>query len=73
MPSTTIPVRTASAVYDVEIAPNLLGSLGERLAALLPSRPRMFVVTSPEIWALHGEAFAASLPSEPTVLYVPSG
>jgi len=73
MPSTIIPVRTASAVYDVEIAPNLLSSIGERLAALLPSKPRMFVVTSPEIWALYGEAFAASLPNEPTVLYVPSG
>jgi len=73
MPSTIIPVRTAFAVYDVEIAPGLLGSLGERLAALLPAGPRMFVVTSPEIWALHGEAFAAGLASEPTVLYVASG
>ena len=73
MHSTIIPVRTASAVYDVEIAPGLLGSIGERLAALLPARPRMFVVTSPEIWALHGEAFAASLHGVVTVLYVPSG
>ena len=73
MPSTTIPVRTASAVYNVEIAPNLLASIGERIATLLPSNPRTFVVTSPEIWALHGKAFATSLPSEPTVLYVPSG
>jgi len=78
MDSTIIPVRTASAVYDVEIAPNLLGSVGERVDALMSGglstgRQKAFVVTSPEIWSLHGEALAASFPTPPAVLYVPSG
>jgi 3-dehydroquinate synthase len=78
MHSTTIPVRTTSAVYDVEIAPNLLPSIGTRIDALLSGalttgKQKAFVVTSPEIWTLHGKAFASSFPAPPTVLYVPSG
>ncbi len=73
MSSTIIPVRTASASYDVEIAPGLLAGLGERVRRLLPANPRMFVVTSPEIWALHGEAFLSGFATPPTVLEVPAG
>ena len=78
MHSTTIPVRTTSAVYDVEIAPNLLPSIGARIDALLSGalttgKQKAFVVTSPEIWTLHGQAFASSFPAPPAVLYVPSG
>jgi len=68
-----IPVRTASASYDVEIAPGLLKELGGRVAALLPAGPRMFVVTSPEIWALHGAEFLSGFAVAPTVLTVPPG
>jgi len=76
--STTITVRTPSATYDVEIAPNLLATIGSRIDALLngaftSGKQRAFVVTSPEIWALHGKAFAASFPTPPVVLEVPSG
>lgn len=78
MHSTTISVRTTSAVYDVEIVPNLLPSIGTRIDALLSGalttgKQKAFVVTSPEIWTLHGKAFASSFPAPPTVLYVPSG
>ncbi len=73
MAGTIIPVRTASASYDVEIAPGLLAEVGARVAALLPAGPRMFVVTSPGIWALHGEAFLSGFATPPTVLEVPAG
>jgi len=78
MHSTVISVRTASAVYDVEIAPELLRSVGGRIDALLSGglttgKQKAFVVTSPEIWSLHGKAFGSGFPTHPTVLYVPSG
>ena len=73
MSSTTIPVRTASASYDVVIAPNLLASIGDRLATLLPTNPRAFIVTSPEIYGLHGHTLTHSFVTQPTILEVPPG
>ena len=78
MSPTTIPVRTASATYDVEIAPNLLTSIGHHIDTLLAGglatgKQRAFVVTSPEIWALHGEQFSITFPAPPTILEVPPG
>jgi 3-dehydroquinate synthase len=73
MAGTIIAVRTASASYDVEIAAGLLAKVGERVGALLPAGPRMFVVTSPEIWKLHGEAFLRGFAVAPTVLEVAPG
>jgi len=73
MAGTIIPVRTASASYDVEIAPGLLAEVGKRVGALLPAGPRMFVVTSPGIWALHGAEFLRGFAVAPTVLEVPPG
>jgi 3-dehydroquinate synthase len=73
VPSTTIPVRIPSATYDVVIAPNLLASLGDRLQTLLPTNPRLFVITSPEIWSLHGQSFLTTFATAPTLLEVPAG
>jgi 3-dehydroquinate synthase len=72
----TIPVHTPGADYTVTIAPGLLKTLYPRLRKLTPGRtPRLFVVTSPQIWALWHEAFLASFPAEqsPTVLFLPAG
>jgi len=84
----TIRVTTASAAYDVVIAPGLLRTLYARLRKLTTgpdSRsgprtgsqvgPRLFVITSPEIWALWGKSFLSSFPDakQPTVLFLPAG
>ena len=72
----TIRVTTASAAYSVTIAPGLLRALYTRLRKLTPGKtPRLFVVTSPAIWALWHKVFLASFPAalQPTVLFLPSG
>ncbi len=70
-------VNTPSANYDITIAPGLLRTLHPRLGRLNPGKPfRLFVVTSPEIWALWSKSFLASFPKHaelPTVLFQPSG
>jgi 3-dehydroquinate synthase len=78
MSITTIAVQTPSARYDIVIGAGLLGSVGERVDALLSGgikagRQRVFVVTSPEIWRLHGEQLAAGFAVPLTVLEVPAG
>lgn len=53
---------------------NLLATLApriERVAERLPRR--IFVVTSPEIWALWGVTFASSFTELPIVLFLPAG
>jgi 3-dehydroquinate synthase len=72
----TIRVTTASAAYDVTIAPDLLRTLYSRLRKLTPGKaPRLFVVTSPAIWALWSKPFLASFPAkeQPTALFLPAG
>jgi len=52
----------------------LIGSLApriERIAGKLPRR--VFVLTSPEIWALWSEAFLSSFAAPPIALFLPSG
>jgi 3-dehydroquinate synthase len=76
--ATTIPVRTPSATYDVEIAPNLLSSIGQRTDALLSGgltsgKQRAFIVTSPEILALWGDPLLRGFPTQPNLLTVPAG
>jgi 3-dehydroquinate synthase len=78
MSTTTIPVRTASASYDVEIGSGLLPAVGERLDTLLggglkTGKQRAFIVTSPEILRLHGAALLSGLPAGTPVLEVPAG
>ena len=76
MPS--IPLQTPSATYAITIAPGLLGTLGRRLAKLLPGESRrIFLVTSPQIWALWSAPILTSFQSArmdpPTVLFLPAG
>jgi 3-dehydroquinate synthase len=60
--------------YDVFAGSGLLGSLAariERIAGKLPRR--VFVVTSPSIWALWSERFCASFADPPLALFLPAG
>jgi 3-dehydroquinate synthase len=70
----TIRVDTPSARYDVIAGSGLIASLApriERVAGRLPRR--VFVVTSPEIWALWGETFAGSFAEPPITLFLAPG
>jgi 3-dehydroquinate synthase len=70
----TIRVDTPSAKYDVTAGGGLLASLAsriERIAGKLPRR--VFVLTSPEIWALWGNTFLASFSEPPVTLFLPAG
>jgi 3-dehydroquinate synthase len=70
----TIRVDTPSAKYDVITGSGLIGSLApriERIAGKLPRR--VFVLTSPEIWALWGEIFLKSFPDPPVTLFLSPG
>ncbi|HEY5328512.1 MAG TPA: 3-dehydroquinate synthase [Acidobacteriaceae bacterium] len=67
-----VTVTAASATYDIHIGTGLLANLSTHIAALTKIS-RLFVVTSPEIWALHGPTLTASFTTEPTILQVPAG
>lgn len=70
----TIRVDTPSARYDVFAGSGLLRTLAPRIARITRDLPRrVFVVTSPEIWALWGEAFVASFAEPPIALFLPPG
>ena len=71
-----IPVSTASASYQVHVGSGLLASLGRRTRSLTAHRsPRIFVVTSPEIWRLWSTQFLAAFSDgpEPLPLFLPAG
>ena len=71
---TSISLTTPSASYEIVIGAGLLGSLEKRLKKLVGGRlPRIFVVTSPEIWGLWSQHVLASFREVPTVLFLPSG
>ncbi len=71
---TSISLTTPSASYEIVIGAGLLGSLERRLMKLLGGKlPRVFVVTSPEIWGLWSGQVVASFNEAPTVLFLPSG
>jgi 3-dehydroquinate synthase len=67
----TIQIKTASAKYPVLVGSGLLSTLHRRL----PKRSKIFVLTSPEIWALWSKRFLASFPKQehPSVLFLPAG
>jgi 3-dehydroquinate synthase len=67
----TIQVKTASTNYPVLVGSKILPTLYRRL----PKRNRIFVLTSPEIWALWSKRFLASFPQQdqPSVLFLPAG
>jgi 3-dehydroquinate synthase len=70
-----IQVETASASYRVIIGQNLLESLLPRIHRALGRKPqRIFVLTSPVIWALWSKKFLSSFNDEaPTILFLPPG
>ncbi|HUX27848.1 MAG TPA: 3-dehydroquinate synthase [Terracidiphilus sp.] len=70
----TIRVETPTARYDVIAGSGLIRTLApriERVAGKLPRR--VFVLTSPEIWALWGETFLGSFAEPPIALFLPAG
>ena len=74
----SIPVTTPQAAYDVTIAPGLLRTLHPRLRKLTSQKsPKLFVITSPNIWALWHKRFLASFPKtgnrQPATLFLPPG
>jgi 3-dehydroquinate synthase len=72
----SVRVTTPQASYDVTIAAGLLRTLSPRLRKLAAGKsPKVFVITSPNIWALWHERFLASFPSnvQPTTLFLPLG
>ncbi len=71
---TSISLTTPTASYEIAIGAGLLATLRGRLTKLLGgSLPRIFVVTSPEIWGLWSRQLLASFNEAPTVLFLPSG
>ena len=70
----TIRVDTPSAKYDVIAGSGLVETLApriERVAGRLPRR--VFVLTSPPIWALWGNCMQQSFPDAPVALFLESG
>jgi 3-dehydroquinate synthase len=70
----TIRVETPSAKYDVIAGSGLLETLAPRIERAVGRLPRrVFVLTSPEIWALWSGAFLRSFREAPIVLFLPPG
>jgi 3-dehydroquinate synthase len=70
----TIRVETPSAKYDVIAGSGLIATLAQRIQRIAGRLPRrVFVVTSPEIWALWGETLAASFSEPPITLFLAAG
>jgi 3-dehydroquinate synthase len=74
----SIRVETPSAKYEVHVGSGLVETLGLRLKRLIDPLPRrVFIVTSPAIWALWGEtvlgSFTSAMLSQPIVLFLPPG
>jgi 3-dehydroquinate synthase len=70
----TIRVATPSARYDVVTGNGLLATLAQRIQRVAGKLPRrVFVLTSPEIWALWGKTFLASFAEPPIVLFLAPG
>jgi 3-dehydroquinate synthase len=72
----SICVQTASANYPVYVGSGLVSSFGSRLRKVTGNgAQRVFVLTSPAIWALWGKQFASGFKAgeAPTVLFMPPG
>jgi 3-dehydroquinate synthase len=70
----TIRVETPSAKYDVTAGMGLISTLAQRIERIAGRLPRrVFVVTSPEIWALWGETLTASFAEPPITLFLAPG
>ncbi|HTW50042.1 MAG TPA: 3-dehydroquinate synthase [Acidobacteriaceae bacterium] len=70
----TIPVKTATADYPVILGRGLFAEIPRHMSLGKAAR-RVFVLTSPEIWALWGKQLLAALPEScaPTALFLPAG
>ncbi|MGA7339805.1 MAG: 3-dehydroquinate synthase [Terracidiphilus sp.] len=70
----TIRVDTPSARYDVFTGSGLVETLAPRIEKSMGRLPRrVFVLTSPEIWALWSETFLRSFREAPVALFLPPG
>jgi 3-dehydroquinate synthase len=70
----TIRVITPSARYSVLAGSGLLQSLAPRIQRVVGRLPRrVFVLTSPEIWALWSDVLLLSFPEPPIALFLPPG
>ncbi len=70
----TIRVNTPSARYDVIAGSGLIAALSPRIERVIGRLPRrVFVVTSPEIWALWAGTFNKSFAEPPIVLFLAAG
>ena len=70
----TIRVDTPSAKYDVVACSGLVKTLAPRMQRVAGRLPRrVFVLTSPEIWALWGETFLSSFTEPPITLFLAPG
>jgi 3-dehydroquinate synthase len=70
-----IPVTTKFGQYTVSVGSGIIDSLPRRIPALTDDpRKLVFLLTSPEIWALWGARVEAALsPRHPSVLFLPPG
>jgi 3-dehydroquinate synthase len=69
-----IRVQTPSARYNVFTGSGLLATLGPRIQRIAGRLPRrVFVLTSPEIWALWGGKFCSSFANSPIALFLQPG
>ena len=70
----TIRVETPSARYEVFAGSGLVQTLAPRIERITRRLPRrVFVITSPEIWALWGETFLSSFKEPPITLFLAAG
>jgi 3-dehydroquinate synthase len=70
----TIRVDTLSAKYSVFTGSGLLKNIAQRIERAVGKLPRrVFVLTSPEIWALWGHSMQESFSEAPVVLFLPAG
>ena len=70
----TIRVETPTAKYEVVAGSGLVETLAPRIERVIGRLPRrIFVLTSPSIWALWSEKFCASFLEQPVALFLPPG
>jgi 3-dehydroquinate synthase len=70
----TIRVETPTAKYEVVAGSGLVETLAPRIERVIGRLPRrVFVLTSPSIWALWNESFCASFREQPVALFLPPG
>ena len=70
----TVRVQTPSAKYQVFTGSGLLSTLQPRIEQVTGKLPkRVFVLTSPQIWALWSERFLESFSEEPIILFLAPG